>query len=1067
MVLQYGDFVSVLGAQEQVGKYLHRFGDEVEVEYFHSAVNRVRKLYPHTSVTKYEPPRQTRCYWKVSSNDSWDMGRLLTVTNQGAYIAGREGAQLLLPAQEVFVRCFTDTDDALALMHARIWDTPFFHSWRSPLQRALVRQNAATHGLSALLSAPIQLLDHQIQVVRRVLEDPIQRYLLADEVGLGKTIEAGVILRQLLIDKPNARALILVPSSLLHQWRSELQTKLDIRLDSYSVTLADFNALKTLRKTSVFDIVILDEAHHLARLAYEQNNGAEWSNLQTICHECPSLLLLTATPALHNEASFLAMLNLLEPQTYDLTDLDGFRTRIKNRDGVASALDLIQEDMKWIREVRDAAAAIREYLADDPLLMQKANELDVIADNAKNLGVPIDVTTLVREVRLQIRETHRVHRRMLRSSRRRIATNLFSERHTGRAIVESFSDIRMCRTHAALNTWRESVHLSASKPDDYLPLFTQFLNLAGTWPSLLRSALQFRLGRNDQHLDLPVELRTILRDTPIFDGEIDQLTLWERDLRDDPDESDVIDDLLEVLQHHRGGRRVVFTSYTSVAVEIVRRLQNIMHPRFIYAHLATTPMEERVAGLLRFGTESEAAILVCDYTGEEGLNLQYVDRVLHFDLPWDVNRLEQRIGRIDRIGRTKISAHQHIFTPDEPENTYPAAFVDLVKRGVAIFTESVADLQFFLDLECNRWVRIAFYQGAESLQNEISTVQTGVKEERILLRKQNALDEIETYQTDEVNFAEDLRNADDDKQQEAFAKALSGWMVRCMHFEPKHNGYGFQHIESTLLSKVDWERISGELPAGKALVYKRRDVLAQPGTVLLRPGNPFVDRLIDYLNWEDRGNAWALWRFVDDDNFPFDERAFFRFDNVIEADSKPLIAVTPHWTDLQRRPLIRQLQGWFSSRFTTVFVDTFTKEIVTDAATIGELGLEFTKPRDTNLRRIERHVTLDKLVPDYRILLDRSASVAKDACLINSDVQSDIEHSLRVVGLVRDTRINQLQRGLIFRADDTDIVLESNIYDAMIEGIRNPKVRIDALGLIVLSNRNPFVGDGDRYEYGN
>ena len=135
------------------------------------------------------------------------------------------------------------------------------------------------------------------------------------------------------------------------------------------------------------DAVILDEAHHLARLAYVQNDGSEWSTLQTICHESPRLLLLTATPALHNETSFLAMLNLLEPQTYDLTDLDGFRTRIKNRDGVASALDLIQEDMKRIREVRDAADAIREYLADDPLLMQKANELDVIVEKAKNLEV--------------------------------------------------------------------------------------------------------------------------------------------------------------------------------------------------------------------------------------------------------------------------------------------------------------------------------------------------------------------------------------------------------------------------------------------------------------------------------------------------------------------------------------------------------------------------------------------------------------------------------------------------------------------------------------------------------
>ncbi|NJL11517.1 MAG: DEAD/DEAH box helicase [Calothrix sp. SM1_7_51] len=79
--------------------------------------------------------------------------------------------------------------------------------------------------MTGVLSANIQLLPHQVEVVRRVLSDPIQRYLLADEVGLGKTIEAGAIIRQYFLDNPSGDVLVLAPQYLLEQWRLEMETK--------------------------------------------------------------------------------------------------------------------------------------------------------------------------------------------------------------------------------------------------------------------------------------------------------------------------------------------------------------------------------------------------------------------------------------------------------------------------------------------------------------------------------------------------------------------------------------------------------------------------------------------------------------------------------------------------------------------------------------------------------------------------------------------------------------------------------------------------------------------------
>ena len=82
--------------------------------------------------------------------------------------------------------------------------------------RAVTAQRAASLGMSAVLSSRIQLADYQFKVVRRVLQDPVQRYLLVDEVGLGKTIEAGVLVRQYLLDgAATARALVIVPPPLV------------------------------------------------------------------------------------------------------------------------------------------------------------------------------------------------------------------------------------------------------------------------------------------------------------------------------------------------------------------------------------------------------------------------------------------------------------------------------------------------------------------------------------------------------------------------------------------------------------------------------------------------------------------------------------------------------------------------------------------------------------------------------------------------------------------------------------------------------------------------------------
>src|SRR5690606_6992943 len=125
---------------------------------------------------------------------------------------------------------------------------------------------------TGLLSSRIKLYPHQVEVVRRVLHDPVQRYLLADEVGLGKTIEAGAIIRQTLLDDREAHALVIVPPTLKSQWRVELEERFFLFCTEAPhagrVTLCSTEELEMLAATwgeeDNFDIVVMDEAHHIA-----------------------------------------------------------------------------------------------------------------------------------------------------------------------------------------------------------------------------------------------------------------------------------------------------------------------------------------------------------------------------------------------------------------------------------------------------------------------------------------------------------------------------------------------------------------------------------------------------------------------------------------------------------------------------------------------------------------------------------------------------------------------------------------------------------------------------------
>ena len=223
-------------------------------------------------------------------------------------------------------------------------------------------------GVLALGGARIDLLPHQILTAQRALADASVRFLLADEVGLGKTIEAGLIMQSLLAMNPNLRVLVVAPGALVSQWFFELYIKFGGRqftmLDGDRIenanddpwaqqfticssrALEDLSPRQALRfATTEWDIVIMDECHRM------QPGGILYQRMTVLSRNSPHVLLLSATPPRQHARNYLGLLHLLQPDAYPLDEVASFQAK----------MDLSQEISQLIRDFEDGDESAFEH----------------------------------------------------------------------------------------------------------------------------------------------------------------------------------------------------------------------------------------------------------------------------------------------------------------------------------------------------------------------------------------------------------------------------------------------------------------------------------------------------------------------------------------------------------------------------------------------------------------------------------------------------------------------------------------------------------------------------------
>ena len=805
---------------------------------------------------------QTRVH--VHTDGGWLHGRVFDHDLSAACVEVRMqgGETRILGEAEVVVRWNRRLPDATNLLANKWFESRRFHDARSGFVNAYLSRCSAYQGLTAFSSSSVERADHQLEAMRKILTDLTPRYLLADEVGLGKTIEAGMLIRQFLLDGNAGAVLVVVPPALVLQWQSELNGKL--RLDAQypdRCTVLSFDDVDGPLESDI-SLLVVDEAHRIAKHD-DREARRRYERLKTLAGSAGGLLLLTATPLLQDAASLQRLLHLLSPAAYPLEGLPSFEAALEARDRIARSLGTLTDDSPAVF-LRAAVVELRTALPED-------NRLGELLDDVERCVGSGDEATkgqAVQVARSYVTEVHRLHSRMIRSRREAGLAEGFpvigrSEPHQGSAVV----DAEPVDVQVAFESWHEHVlaHIERSSGGDETAMAVSPIveGLARAGDALRaacasRRAAQTRFGPIDaEEEELLASLEEAARARSIDCPRTRRGAELAADLARDGD-------------------------YVAVAAgddTVAAAIHEFVASRIGSGKVFRVGPDEPDA-VDRFRKRAHGAVLVFGPAGEEGHNLQAANAVVHIDLPWDPNRLEQRLGRFDRFAKG-LPAKQYV-VEDERE-TLGNAWVYLLMNGFRIFTSSIASLQQAIEKMMPALVSVAVIEGPGALRGKADWVADQLdlelaSVERAELLDETSLDDRGRRLLDSVDAAEER------EAREAWRSAVIRWSsgdetgaadLRFRHTTPSAGEDRFaltrfdnpdpSRLNPKHMPLVPWtdmaRRFSGAMEANLAAVgsFDRR-IAAGRQLRLFGPGDPFIDALWAVADIEVQGRSFAVWR---------------------------------------------------------------------------------------------------------------------------------------------------------------------------------------------------------------
>ena len=770
-----------------------------------------------------------------------------------------------------------------------------------------VRSRIQQSPVRGYVGGRIDLIPHQLSIAGEVSSRLAPRVLLADEVGLGKTIEAGLILHRLHLTGRAARVLILVPEPLVHQWFIELLRRFNLPFSIYDeercesieehdpdanpfldtqLVLASIGLLAGDRRRAAqaaeagWDLLVVDEAHHL-----EWSPGGSsdaYRVVEGLATITSGLLLLTATPQQLGPESHFARLRLLDPDRY--ADLDRFLREAGQYEMVARAVDRILEGEPLTVEDRAFFASRSERIG------RHSDDLAAGVEGAAD----------------------------------RLITDLLDSFGTGRVMFRN--------TRAALSGFPE------------------------------RKAFLVRLEQASG--DDPVLARV----------------RW----------------LADLLRSLRGQKILLICRTRELAESIHARLQFEISVNAALFHEGLTLLQ-RDRNASYFSEKDGARILICSEIGSEGRNFQFAHHLVLFDLPADPELLEQRIGRLDRIGQT---ATVNIHVPYIPE-TASEVLARWYHEGLDAFEENLhgaAEILHALESDLEPLLERFDPAGLAAL-----IARSHEERRRVADRLEHGYDRLLELNSNKpgkaAELAAQIRAADGDRTFERFVIRLMEFHgVNVEEFAPRTWLFRPGHLITDAFPPLPDE--------GMAATFDRTRALGRDDLGFVTWDHPFIRSVIDLLVDGEMGNAsYGIWNGSGEEGILLEVRAIVEAvaPSALHVDrflpSTPVrVVVDDEMEDLtDDRALIRaQLRsgdisrllekGGVGSTLLPAMIDgalAIASErmtrIVADAteAMKKQLGAEIERLED--LHQINSHVTLQEIdaLREQRSALEAAIGAAR------------------------------------------------------------------------------------------
>lgn len=795
--------------------------------------------------------------------------------------------------------------------------------------------------------ARVDLIPHQLYVASQVTQRKNPRVLLSDEVGLGKTVEAGLILHRKLITGAATRVLIIVPESLVHQWFVEMFRKFNIwftimdEARCQAVTELDKEVNPFLEDQLIiasqelllekpqwgmravqgeWDLTIIDEAHHIV---WKQDEVTpEYDLASRICEESKSVLLLTATPEQLGEESHFARLKLLSPERF--YDFETFQKENEMQKDVAELADIILEDKKL----------------DDKHLTILTDTLKDEEDIGLWLG---DISAYKEKVIDALVDRHGPGRLIFRNTRK-IMKN-FPERklipHSMKADQDLLSVIR-------------------SQSGESLQEYAENLD-----------ALAIQNG-----LDEDARLKWLV-DTLSANKEKKFLFICKT--------KEKVIALEEAFRKHSGIKTVLFHE----DLNLMQRDKNAVF----------------------FSSPEGASIMFCSEIGSEGRNFQFAHDMILWDVPVIPGLLEQRIGRLDRIGQTEtIKIHVPYF-----EGTVQEVLVRLYHEGLDAFEHSLQGGNFLMkqmekealeavkNMGDDKGSLQALLDHAAKLTQEVRK-QLDEGRDRLLeynsFREQDALDLVDT-----------IIDSEDDHLLEKYLDSAFDY-------------YGILHEE---MSPNIWKIAPGPnmlsdalpalLPEGQLMSLKRTKALHDEQMMFLSWEHPLVSGMMDELLSTEKGNAsFAI--YLDEDSRTFLLESIF----VAECASALDLQVSRYLPSTPIRLVVNHKLEDLSSKFS---VEDFLE------------NLEEGEPH----RVLDLPQVVDGLIPG---MLEKSKELAEE---LKAQIVSNALSEMNKRETEAIERLQALAK-VNPTVSEKDIKILQDQRDRLSEAISNTLVRMDAVRFV-------------------